>query len=136
MNKKGLACASVVAALCAAALITLFTWPLTDSITWQPLSPPAWWQFELLAGLGFVLSALPSLAIFKFDAFFAANEHLRNPTVGLLVFAEIAALCICSYALVAFLDRRSEPNFSSDESRRPRNRKLRFASPSGNCSMQ
>jgi hypothetical protein len=90
MSRKGLIGASVVAVFCAAALITLFTWPPTDSITWQPLSPPAWWQFGWLAGSGFILSALPSLAIFKLDAFVAANEHLRNPATMILLFTEVA----------------------------------------------
>jgi nitrate/nitrite transporter NarK len=44
--------------------------------------------------------------IFEFDAFFAAHEHLRNPTAAFLVFAEVATVCICSYSIVTALDTR------------------------------
>ena len=105
MNRKGVVVASVVGILCAAGLLTLIAWPATDSITWQPLTAPAWWQFEWLAGLGILLSALPSLVIFELDAFFATNEHLRNPAVMFLLFTEVAVLCSLTYALVALLDK-------------------------------
>lgn len=107
MSRKGVVVAGVVALLCAAALLTLITWPVTDSITWKPLTAPAWWQFEWLAGFGILLSALPSFVIFKLDAFFAANEYLRNPVAAFLVFTEVAVLCILTYALVAFLDQQA-----------------------------
>lgn len=99
--------AGAVAALCAAAMATLMTWPPTDSITWRPLTPPSWWQIEWLAGLGFWLSALPSFVIFEFDAFFSANEHLRDPVVDLLLLVEILALCICVYKIVVVFDTHS-----------------------------
>lgn len=109
MNKKALFWAGAVASLCGAAMLTLLTWPLRDPISWQPLSPPAWWQFEWLEGLGFLLSATPSLVIYKFDSFFAANEYLRNPLAVFLVMAEIVVLAFGTYTLVAKLKRRRKP---------------------------
>lgn len=114
MNTKGLICAGFLVVVCGAAGITLLTWPPIDSITWQPLRPPAWWQFEWLAALGFILSALPSLVVFELDAFFAAHEHLRNPTAAFLLFVEVAMLCIGTYAIAAALDTKR----TSDDSRR------------------
>lgn len=101
MNRTAIACAGVVAILCAAAMLTLATWPLTDSITWKPLTPPAWWQFEWLYALGFWLSALPSFLIYAFDSFFAANESLRNPVVDFLVAVEVLIVCWGTYKVVA-----------------------------------
>lgn len=101
MNRKPLLTACAVAGLCAAAMVTLATWPMTDLITWKPLTPPAWWQFEWLAALGFWLSALPSLVIFKFDRFFAANEHWRYPVMWSLICLEVLAICSAVYKLVA-----------------------------------
>ncbi len=89
---------------CGEPMITLVSWPPTDSITWEPLRTPDWWQFEWLAAVGFLLSALPSLVIFKLDVFFAANEHLRYPVAGLLVLVEVVALCLVIYKVVAMLD--------------------------------
>ena len=87
--------------------MTLLTWLPTDGITWEPLVAPAWWQFEWLAGLGFWLSALPSRVIYKFDAFFAANEHLWYPASGLLLIIEVALICFGVYKIVAALDRNT-----------------------------
>lgn len=101
MNRTAIACAGVVAILCAAAMLTLTTWPLTDSITWKPLTPPAWWQFEWLHALGFWLSALPSFLIYAFDSFFAANESLRNPVAAFLIAGEVLIVCWGTYKLVA-----------------------------------
>jgi hypothetical protein len=115
VNRKGLICAGFVAGLCAAAVLTLLTWPPTDPITWQPLSPPAWWQFEWLVALGFILSALPSLVIFKLDVCFAAHEHLRNPPAAFLLFTEVAMLCIGTHALVAALDRPKHPRHGPND---------------------
>jgi hypothetical protein len=82
-------------------MVTLVTWPMTDSITWKPLTPPVWWQFEWLAALGFWLSALPSVVIFKFDGFFAANEYLRDPVAWSLILIEVLVMCFAIYKLVA-----------------------------------
>jgi hypothetical protein len=102
MAKRGASlCALAVTLLCAAAMTTLLTWPPTDSITWRPLTPPAWWQFEWLAALGFWLSALPSFAIYKFDTFFAANTHLRDPAAGFFILVEVLFLALGTYKLVA-----------------------------------
>ncbi len=94
MNRKGSIYAWLLGVICAAAMATLITWPPTDPITWQPLRPLEWWQLEWLAAVGFLLSALPSLLISKLDAFFAANEHLRNPVAAVLIFVEVVALCV------------------------------------------
>jgi hypothetical protein len=102
MNRRALIYAGAVAALCAAAIATLATWPVTDPISWRPLSSPAWWQFEWLAYFGVLLSAAPSFVIYKFDAFFAANEHLRIPFATFLVFAEVLFLAFGTYKLLAF----------------------------------
>ena len=107
LNRKGLALAASVATICAASLVTLLNWPPTDGTTWEPLAAPAWWQFEWLAGLGFWLSALPSGVIYKFGAFFAANEHLRYPASGLLLIIEVGLICFGVYKIVAALDRKT-----------------------------
>src|SRR4051812_49324574 len=120
MSKKGLVLGTAVAALCAAAMVTLITWPLTDSITWKPLSVPAWWQFEWLAGLGVVLSAIPSFVIYKLDAFFAANEHFRNPVLDCLLVAEIAALCLSVYGIVVLFERNGAKAQQSVAADRPK----------------
>jgi hypothetical protein len=65
------------------------------------LTPPAWWQFEWLAALGFWLSALPSFVIYKFDTFFAANAHLRDPAAGFFILVEVLFLALGTYKLVA-----------------------------------
>jgi len=104
MNRNGLIWAGVVAVVCTAAVVTLITWPPTDWITWQPLSPPSWWQFEWLAGLGFWICALPGFVIYKFDAFFAANESLRYPVASSLVLVEVLLFCFCAYGLVVLSD--------------------------------
>jgi hypothetical protein len=101
MNKKAMAWSGVMAALCAVAMLTLVTWPLTDSITWKPLTPLGWWQFEWLHALGFWLCALPSFVIYAFDGFFASNESLRNPVSVFLVVAEILLVCVGIYKCVA-----------------------------------
>jgi hypothetical protein len=108
MNRKGLIWAGTVAVICAAAIATLITWPPTDSITWRLLSPPSWWQFEWLAGLGFWISALPSFVIYKFDAFFAVNESLRYPIASLLVLVEVLLFCLCAYGLVVLSDANAD----------------------------
>lgn len=118
MNRKALPCASGMAILCAAAMATLLTWPLTDSITWRPLTPPAWWQFEWLAHLGVLLSALPSFIVYKFDGFFAANEYLRGPVAGLLVLLEVLLLAYGTYKILTLSDQVAAPdrrNEASDE---------------------
>jgi hypothetical protein len=102
MNRRALWFAGAVTTLCVAAMATLLTWPHTDSTTWRPLTPPAWWQFEWLAYLGMLLSAVPSFVIYKFDAFFAANEYLRDPVVGFLIFVEVFLLALGIYKLFAF----------------------------------
>jgi hypothetical protein len=101
VNRKALLSACFVAGVCAAAKVTLVTWPMTDSITWKPLTPSAWWQFEWLAALGFWLSALPSFLIFRFDTFFAANEQLRDPVAWSLILLEVLVVCFAIYKLVA-----------------------------------
>jgi hypothetical protein len=101
VNRKALLSACAVAGLCAAGMVTLASWPVMDPVTWKPLTPPAWWQFEWLAVLGFWLSALPSFVIFKFDRFFAANEHWRNPVAWSLILLEVLVMCFVIYKLVA-----------------------------------
>jgi hypothetical protein len=108
MNRKGLVCAGLFAVICGTAFVTLATWPPTDSVTWQPSRLLHWWQFEWLAAVGFTLSALPSFVIFKLDAFFAANESLRNPVAALLVFLEVAAIAWLIYKVVSVLDARGK----------------------------
>lgn len=97
MNRRGLISAGVVALISTAALVTLITWPHTDLMTQRPSGSPSWWQLEWLASLGFWFCALPSLVIYKFDAFFVANEALRYPVASLLVLVEVLLLCLCSY---------------------------------------
>ena len=101
MNKRAIVCACLFALLSAAAMLTLITWPLSDLVSWQPLTPPAWWQFEWLLALGFWLSALPSSVIYAFDSFFAAHESLRNPAASLLIVMEVIIVCWGIYKLVA-----------------------------------
>src|SRR5687767_14494168 len=101
MNRTALICSGLLGVICAAAMATLVSWPPTDPITWQPLHPLEWWQFEWLAAVGFLLSALPSLLIFKLDAFFAANEYLRNPVAAVLTFVEVLTLCVLVYRVVS-----------------------------------
>lgn len=105
MNKVASSWAVAVASSCAAAMVTLHTWPHTDPITWRPLASPAWWQFEWLAGLGFWLSALPSFVIYSLDSFFAANEHLRDPVAFFLIVVEIFLLTFAMHKLVTLLQR-------------------------------
>src|SRR5688500_15921049 len=109
MNNTASLWAGAVAVLCVAAMLTLLTWPPTDPTSWQPLSPPAWCQFGWLEGLGFLLSAIPSLVIYKFDSFFAANEYLRYPAAAFLIIAEVIALAFGTYALVAKLQKLRKP---------------------------
>ena len=101
MNRKAFVSACAVAGLCVAAMVTLVTWPMTDPITWKPLTAPARWQFEWLAGLGVWLCALPSFVVFKFDSLFVANEHLRDPVTWSLIFVEVVVMCFAIYKLVA-----------------------------------
>jgi len=105
MNKTALLGAVAVASLCAAAMLTLLTWPPTDPITWRPLTSPAWWQLEWIGGLGFLLSAAPSFVIYSFDSFFATNEQLRHPVAAFLISVEAFSLAYGTYKLVRLLQR-------------------------------
>jgi hypothetical protein len=61
-----------------------------------------------LAALGFWLSALPSFVIFRFDNFFAANEHFRNPAAWSLIVLEFLVMCFAIYVLVASASRAAK----------------------------
>lgn len=45
--------------------------------------------------------------IYKFDAFFAANEHFRYPVSGLLSIIDVALICFGVYKIAAALDRNT-----------------------------
>ncbi len=82
-------------------MLTLLTWPPYKGSSWELACSPAWWQFEWLAAVGFWLSALPSLAVYRLDDFFASAEHLCYPFVGLLIAIEVIFLSLLTYVMVA-----------------------------------
>jgi hypothetical protein len=103
VNRKGVGAAAVVGTLCSAAVLTLLTWPRYQPDSWEPLVP-SWWQLEWLASLGIVLSAPPSIAIYRFSDFFAANEWLRLPAMAILTALEVSVLCVAAYGITAVFD--------------------------------
>jgi hypothetical protein len=105
MSRKALWAAIAVGVLCGVAILTLATWPRYEPGSWGPLSP-AWWQLEWLVSVGIVLSAAPSVLIYAFNDFFAANEHLRLPAVIMLMALEVSILCLATYGVVALITRR------------------------------
>jgi hypothetical protein len=85
-------------------MLTLLTWPPYDAswdASWTPVHPPAWWQFEWLAAIGFALTAAPSYVIFRLDNFFAVHDQMRNPIGGALIAIEVVLLCFVTYQIVA-----------------------------------
>jgi hypothetical protein len=102
LSRKGLWAAVIMGALCGAAILTMLTWPRYLPGSWEKLSP-AWWQFEWLASLGIVLSLPPSVIIYQFDTFLAANEYLRMPAFVLLMGLEVSILCLVTYGVVTLL---------------------------------
>lgn len=106
MSRKGLWAAIAMAVLCGAAILTMATWPRYQPGSWEPLSP-AWWQLEWLVSLGFVISAVPSIVIYRFNDFFVANEYLRLPAVIVLLVLQVSILCLVVYGIVASFARRS-----------------------------
>jgi hypothetical protein len=107
VNRKALWSAAALAAICAAAMLTLLTWPAFRGGSWELAHPPAWWQFEWLATIGFVLCALPSFAVFHLHDFFASHESLRYPFAGLVVTLEVMLLCLFTYRIVRSLSVRA-----------------------------
>jgi hypothetical protein len=95
--KKPELTAAVVAALCIASVATLLSWPQLEGGTWRTASPPAWWQLDWLAGIGVVLSALPSLAVSALDNAFRMAPGLRNAFAGALILLEVVLLCLVTY---------------------------------------
>ena len=102
MNLKALWSAVAIGVICAAAMVTLVTWPPYRGSSWELAYPPAWWQLDWLGVIGIFLSALPSLAVFHLNDFFASAEHLRNPFVTLLITLEVFLLCLLTYGAVAY----------------------------------
>ena len=102
MNRKAFWSAAAVAAVCAAAMLTLLTWPPFRDGSWELAHSPAWWQFEWLAAIGFVLSALPGVAVAFLHTFFASAEYLRYPFAELLLAFEVLLLCLLTYRMVAY----------------------------------
>jgi hypothetical protein len=92
--------AIIIAAICASALLTLYTWPPYNGSSWELTHSPAWWQFEWLEAIGVLLSILPSYLVFRLDSFFASAEHLRGPFVVLSLTIEVLSLCVFIYRIV------------------------------------
>ena len=81
-------------------LVTLLTFPPYEKSAMRFAHEPAWWQFEILAGLGALLLAAPSYVVFHFHGFFVAHESFRNPVAFTLVAFEIIGLCWLVYVFV------------------------------------
>jgi|SRR5271166_758305 len=94
--------------VCVFSMVTLFTWPDFVVGSWELSHRPAWWQFEIFASIGLVLTAIPSYAIYRLDGFFHAHEQLRNPVVVMLLTVEVAALCHVVYRAVRHIERIAE----------------------------
>jgi hypothetical protein len=97
--------ALLLALVCLWSIFTLVTWPPYVGSTWKLSHPAAWWQSEVFLFIGFLLSALPSFAVFQLDAFFHAHEQLRYPFAALLIAAEVAVLCYAVYRIARSVER-------------------------------
>jgi hypothetical protein len=86
-------------------MFTLFTWPEFVAGSWELSHRPAWWQFEIFASIGLLLTALPSYAIYRLDEFFHAHEQLRYPVVAMLLTVEVAVLCYVAHRAVRHVER-------------------------------
>lgn len=91
-------------------MLTLLTWPPFRGGSWEPSGAPAWWQFEWLAGLGFALSVLPSIAVASLHDSFVSAEYLRYLFVGGLVGLEVLLLCWLTYRVIACFSRNHAKN--------------------------
>jgi hypothetical protein len=96
-----------LALVCLFSFLTLFTWPDFVDGSWKLSRPPAWWQFEIFASIGLLLTALPSFVIYRLDAFFQVHGQLRNPMVVLLLTIEVAVLCYVVHRAARSLERRA-----------------------------
>jgi hypothetical protein len=83
-------------------MITLLTWPPFVDGAWKLSHPPAWWQFESICFIGFILCALPSYVTYRLDSFLRLYQALRYPIVFILVAAEILFICSVVYRLAVW----------------------------------
>jgi hypothetical protein len=95
-----------VAVICAASLVTIATWPPYEDGSWQLQYPPAWWQLEILAGIGFWLLAAPSYVLYLLDGYFRPGSPARGVVAALLAALEIAILAFAVLSLIRFSLRR------------------------------
>jgi len=98
--------AVIVAGICAAALITVATWPPYEGGTWNLQCPPAWWQLDVLASIGLLLLAVPSYLIYLLDGYFVPGSAARSVTAVSLAVLEIALLTFGALSIARFSLRR------------------------------
>jgi hypothetical protein len=88
-------------------MITLATWPNFVEGSWELAHPPAWWQFQIFAYVGLLLSAAPSYVAYRLDPFLQAHPQLREPMIALLLLAQIGGLCYVVWRIARRVGRNA-----------------------------